>query len=258
MRIRNVFFSPTGGGKKIADSFCARLRKELGFEVVHTDITPVKARGQSFDGEGILVFSFPVYGGRVPVQISDFLNSLNGNHGFAVPVAVYGNRDYDDALLECADILRSRGYRLAGAGAFVAEHSYSAKVGGGRPDAEDFKKVEAFAHAVSENISRGKEMSECVKGHRPYKPLSEFMLAEKQPPMPDGACISCGACARVCPQEIISSEDSGKVGSGCIACDACVKICPVSARRITDARILAVRGKLESTCTARRDAEYFV
>lgn len=140
MRIRNVFFSPTGGSKKIADSFCARLRKELGFEVVHTDITPVKARGQSFDGEGILVFSFPVYGGRVPVQISDFLNSLNGNHGFAVPVAVYGNRDYDDALLECADILRSRGYRLAGAGAFVAEHSYSAKVGGGRPDAEDLKK----------------------------------------------------------------------------------------------------------------------
>lgn len=125
MRIRNVFFSPTGGSKKIADSFCARLRKELGFEVVHTDITPVKARGQSFDGEGILVFSFPVYGGRVPVQISDFLNSLNGNHGFAVPVAVYGNRDYDDALLECADILCSRGYRLAGAGAFVAEHSYA-------------------------------------------------------------------------------------------------------------------------------------
>lgn len=105
MRIRNVFFSPTGGSKKIADSFCARLRKELGFEVVHTDITPVKACGQSFDGEGILVFSFPVYGGRVPVQISD--------------------RDYDDALLECADILRSRGYRLAGSGAFVAEHSYA-------------------------------------------------------------------------------------------------------------------------------------
>ena len=45
------------------------------------------------------------------------------------------------------------------------------------------------------------------------------------------ACISCGACADVCPVSAISEGDAAYVidDSACIVCGACADTCPVAA-----------------------------
>ena len=52
-------------------------------------------------------------------------------------VAVFGNRAYDDALLEMQDVASEIGFRVIAAVAAVAEHSIIRKYGKGRPDADD-------------------------------------------------------------------------------------------------------------------------
>ena len=46
------------------------------------------------------IIGVPVYGGRVPVEAISRLQRLKANNTPAVIVVVYGNRDYNDAILE--------------------------------------------------------------------------------------------------------------------------------------------------------------
>lgn len=60
---------------------------------------------------------------------------------------VYGNRDYEDALLELRDTVASLGFTPLSAGAFIGEHSYSTAempVAAGRPDATDLQTARTF------------------------------------------------------------------------------------------------------------------
>lgn len=46
----------------------------------------------------------------------------------------------------------------------------------------------------------------------------------------DSSCISCGACASVCPVEAISEGDTQYViDEKCIDCGSCAATCPVGA-----------------------------
>ena len=61
----------------------------------------------------------------------------------AVAVVVYGNRDYDDALLELRDWCVAHGFVPVAGAAFIGEHSYSRPdrpIAGGRPDNPDLHK----------------------------------------------------------------------------------------------------------------------
>lgn len=54
-----------------------------------------------------MIAAVPVYAGRVPNVLLKYLNSMQGYGAKAVPLVLYGNRDYDDALVELTDILRT-------------------------------------------------------------------------------------------------------------------------------------------------------
>ena len=71
----------------------------------------------SCGADDVLVFGFPVYAGRVPALLRDEFAHLIGQDTPAVIVGLYGNRDFDDALLEAADLLGERGFDVAAAGA---------------------------------------------------------------------------------------------------------------------------------------------
>ncbi len=58
----------------------------------------------------LLIVGMPVYAGRIPAIAIDALNKFKGNKTPAVIVCVYGNRDYDDALLELKDIVQNNGF----------------------------------------------------------------------------------------------------------------------------------------------------
>ena len=57
-----------------------------------------------FGPDDLVLFGVPVYGGRIPSPAVQTLRRMQGSRTPAVLVAAYGNREYDDALLELADI----------------------------------------------------------------------------------------------------------------------------------------------------------
>lgn len=58
----------------------------------------------------LCVIAVPVYGGRVAATALQRLQRLKGNGSPAILVVVYGNRDYEDALLELRDTAVQLGF----------------------------------------------------------------------------------------------------------------------------------------------------
>ena len=145
--VRVAYFSPTHTTKTVAEEVAGALAAPLGASVEIVDLTLPGHRPAdvSCGADDVLVFGFPVYAGRVPVLLRDEFAHLIGQDTPAVIVGLYGNRDFDDALLEAADLLGERGFDVVAAGAFIGEHSLTARVGSGRPDDADV--AESWASA---------------------------------------------------------------------------------------------------------------
>ena len=172
-------------------------------------------------------------------------------------IAVYGNRDYEDALIELRDTAVELGFTPLSAGAFIGEHSYSTTnmpIAAGRPDASDLqiafqfgqdslnKLIEKTAvtspelQAACKLKSLGGKLSILlssffIKGTSPYKIVQ---AGKPACPVCTEACFVCGECVEVCPTHAISiSKDGSKIETDvnrCIKCCACVKECPNEAR----------------------------
>ena len=105
--IYNVYFSPTKATQKIAYEVADAIAADRDLTSIAIYLTkpksrPVRAGGQEND---VFLFAFPVYSGRVPAVLMDCIDQFEGDGAKAVVVGVYGNRHYDDALLEAADLL---------------------------------------------------------------------------------------------------------------------------------------------------------
>lgn len=214
------YFSPTGGTKTVSDIFAAAVGKE----VVWHDLGDNQTLAKQPQGE-LIVVAAPVFAGRIPSVVSEKIKMLAGEGKKAVAIAVYGNRAYEDALLEMNDILIQGGFTVIAAAAFVAQHSIVPEVGAGRPDAEDIKEIRTFAEAVKNSASAENVQ---VPGNRPYKPEMKVAAA----PLSLPSCTACGACAKICPMDAIANEDGKMVtdAAKCILCMACIHACPKQAR----------------------------
>ena len=147
----------------------------------------------------ITLFGVPVYGGRVPAEATQRLKQIKGNQTPAVIVVVYGNRAYEDALLELRDIVTEQGFVPIAAGAFIGEHSYTTgdyPIAPGRPDTNDLQKAAAFGARINDLLKESEALSPiAVPGNFPYKPLGQkppiapITVAEK--------CDQCGICVSV-------------------------------------------------------------
>ena len=60
---------------------------------------------------------------EIPSVVREKIKTLAGEGKKAVTIAVYGNRAYEDALLEMNDILIQGGFTVIASAAFVAQHS---------------------------------------------------------------------------------------------------------------------------------------
>lgn len=124
-RTTALYFSPTGGTRTYVRAVAAAM-PHMGGEV---DLTRPEERRKvhMFGADDVVVLGVPVYYGRVP-EVPGLLDGLQGEETPAVLLAVYGNRLIDDALAELSDLCAARGFRPLAAGAFVAPHTFSAKV----------------------------------------------------------------------------------------------------------------------------------
>ena len=106
--------------------------------------------------EELVLFGAPVYGGRIPPLAAKRLSRLKGNQTPAVVIVVYGNRAFEDALLELSDLVRARGFIPIAGAAFIGEHSFSTHdnpIAKARPDQADLKNAEIFGEKIKEKIS---------------------------------------------------------------------------------------------------------
>ena len=208
--IKSVYFSPTGTTRKIVTGIVDKLAQSMRSKSVkNIDFTLPHARKEplSFTGQDLVVFGVPVYAGRVPNVLLKYLNGMMGNGASAIAVVVYGNRHYNDALIELKDILESKGMKVVAGGAFIGEHSFSKTLGMDRPDEQDMSVVTEFARQIYQKMtSQNVYESLSVPGDRPYRAYSKPkdkdnkpMVLHKITPKTNSDCISCKLCANFCP-----------------------------------------------------------
>ena len=260
MEIRNVhvaFFSATYTTRAIARQVSARL----GGSVVEHDITNGSAGcgPLTVGGGDVLVAAVPVYAGRVPALARERFSVVRGDGVPAVAVCVYGNRDYDDALLELCDILGDGGFSVVAAGVFIGRHSIFPDMGAGRPDGDDMNRAVAFGDGCARLIASargfGGVLPPAVKGHRPYKEPGGLPL---HPAASVDECSRCGVCAGQCPAGAIPADRPYLTdGAACISCGRCIVACPSHARRYSGALYDEVKAKFTAMFSARREPETF-
>ena len=215
-------FSPTGGTKKVADAIAAGFHTP----VVEMDLTQPDATAALGENDALLAV-LPVYAGRVPQISLERLAALKGNGQKAVAVVVYGNREYDDALLETRNTLEANGFQVIAAAAFIAEHSIVRSIAAGRPDAEDEKIARQFAADVMAKADDAAPVQ--VPGNVPYKEIKPSTFH----PAADEACVKCGVCSAQCPVGAIPMENPNEtLNDICINCMRCVQVCPVRSRAL--------------------------
>ena len=98
-KIDVVHFSPAGNTRKAA----LLLAQAMAGRTEEYDLTRPHNTGRSFGPGDVVIVAGPVYGGRLPAVMLERLAEIHGNGAFAVTLAVYGNRAYEDALIELDD-----------------------------------------------------------------------------------------------------------------------------------------------------------
>lgn len=255
--VRQVYFSATGTTKKIVESIGARLPgSKTTLDLLRSPLPGPKRVGRGT----LIVVGVPVFSGRVPPYALQSIANLRGDGGPAIAVAVYGNREYEDALLELTQTLRANSFAVIGAGAFIARHSIFPQIATGRPDAEDMEKIAGFADACAQKLARLTSYADLppldVKGNSPYREVSPGALI----PSVDEACTLCGACVDICPVNALRMDDGAlsRDTGRCFACAACIAACPEHAQAFRGPEYEAFGAKLAAVCAARKEPEIFI
>lgn len=271
MMLHTLYFSATDTTKKVVNGIANKIAENIGTEptINKIDFTLPAARKKavSFAQEDLVLVGVPVYAGRVPNVLLKYLNSISGNGALAIAVVVYGNRDYDDALIELKDILAAHDFTVIAGAAFIGEHSFSKTLAASRPDEKDLMTAYEFANQIVAKINRSAAFQTIdVKGNNPYReyyvpknrndePVNDFRMIH---PQTNDDCIDCRICAEICPMGSIDFEDVSQMNGICIKCCACIKKCPVQAKYINDENYLKHKHELEAAFTDRREPELFI
>ncbi|MGQ1948167.1 4Fe-4S binding protein [Geofilum sp. OHC36d9] len=257
-KINLVYFSPTGGTRKIVET----IAKGLAITPINLiDLTKNEAPKTVIDNDSVTIIGMPVYAGRLPEVAVERLHQLSSKGGFIVPVVSYGNRAYEDALLELHDLTTAAGFKTLAAGAFVAEHSFSTKsypIATGRPNQADKEAAFKFGQSVAGLLKSPESHTvPAIPGHRPYKPRKD---SAPQSPATDAAiCTLCRRCEEVCPTNAITINSTVETNKDlCIWCCACIKSCPEDARTFNTPTIQEVTNRLFTNCQTPLKPEVFL
>ena len=223
--MKKIYFSAAGTTRRLVE-FLAEQTGETG----DTIDLGTEAYGELLPGELCLI-GVPSFGGRVPSIAAERLGRLKGNGGRAVLAVTYGNRAYEDTLLELKDICEDIGLTVIGAMCVVCEHSILHVFGQGRPDETERRQIAAFMEEVKDKRTA---MQAGVPGSRPYKPYGVIPMKIQT----KETCTGCGLCVQTCPVHAIDSERPSVIDADrCLSCMHCVSVCPVRAKKTDEEQI---------------------
>lgn len=190
------------------------------------------------EADGTIILGAPVYAGRLAPEAVRRLRRIQVPRGIIIPTVLtvtYGNRDYEDALVEIYDLAVELGLSPVAAGAFIGEHSYSTPalpIAEGRPDSLDLADARIFGGQCRRKLETSGAFAPFhIKGNRPYKepsrPASDTSRKEPGPstgnghakpapavpsvPVTADGCPLCGECAHAMPHR---SHHIGHPGPG--------------------------------------------
>lgn len=179
-RVVALHFSPLGGTAKITDriarGIAADLNRAFACDVAMEsyDVLDFIDDIPEFDEETIAIIGMPVYVGKIPLPAIKLLRQLEGNGAMTITLVSYGTPTYGNALYELFNYSEELGFKVVGAGAFIARHGLNNL---SRPDLRDIEAMEEFCIATAGKLKR---LSGCeVEGLR-IKP-APLMLAGKMP-----------------------------------------------------------------------------
>ena len=221
LSVHTLFFSPTGGTRKAASLFAHSFSSHVEEHSLEQPVT-------GFSSDDFVVVALPVFTGRLPAYAREKLKAINGGGAKTVAMTVYGNRDFEDALLELQDLLIEQNFRPVAAIAAVAQHSMMSSLAAHRPDEQDGAQLAEFAQKVAEKlVSCDCCNSPCVPGNRPYREPDPTPVI----PATNENCVQCGLCAARCPVGAIDPADPSHINPTlCILCMRCAGICPTKAK----------------------------
>ena len=153
--VQSIYFSPTRTTARIVAAI-ARGTQLPAAEPL--DLTPPEARTWRIEAaqDALAIIGAPVYGGRIPPEAVVRLRRLRAHETPAGIVVVYGNRAYEDVLLELRDLVIEQGFIPIAAAAFIGEHSYSTEVtpiAHGRPDVLDLAQAQEFGALIRDRLA---------------------------------------------------------------------------------------------------------
>ena len=280
-RVLAVFFSPAGSTKTVSERIASHMADFLCVPCESIDFTLPSGRKEhsryDFSPEDLVVLGVPTYAGRIPNKILPFVQEMfRGNNTPAVSVVTYGNRNFDSSLTELVQEMGNNGFNVFAAGAWVCRHVFSRTIAAGRPDENDFRKMDAFAKESARRLTDAYEglpegappmlRTPAIRGGEPVAPYyipkgedgqpAKFLKAK--PKTDPDKCSRCGICAKVCPMGSVSAVDFTEVQGICIKCQACILQCPEGAKYFDDAAFLSHVRMLEKNFTNPREPEWYL
>lgn len=255
-KLNCIYYSPTGNARKVLSELASVFDNEAAyFDLMKGAVS----EPTEFSSDELIIIAIPVHEGRVPTHCLDSLCNLYGNGTPAIAVCVYGNRAYDDALIELCDILGDNGICVIGAAAFATEHNILHRLGHKRPDEEDIAEIHSFAVKCRDKLSDGEsyEFSPVhVRGERPYRLIQgNYSLV----PTGDEHCLHCEICYNICPVGAIDIAHPERTDpEKCVTCMACTAVCPIRCRMPRDPALPDVLGFLIDLVDTRAPNETFL
>jgi ferredoxin len=260
---RLIYFSPTHTTRIIVEAIAQGFQSE---HIIPYDLTLPQSKTRMFDklGSELAIIGVPVYSGRVPEDAIDRLRRIRANDTPAVIVVLYGNRDYNDALLELKDLSVETGFKPVAGGAFVGEHSWATEetpIAAGRPDTEDLQKAEAFGRLIRDKLIEFKTTDDILPLNVPgkYPHRKRMQPRNTSPVTSESLCTLCHTCEEVCPTAAIAVDDAVETDPGlCILCCACVKNCPTQARAMEEPRVKQIAKRVWESCSGRKEPVIYI
>lgn len=246
-----IYFSPTSTSKKSAVTIARGLEGELN----EIDLTlEENIKEMTFSRHDVVVFGFPVYAGRILPEALNRLKSFHGEHTSCVITVTYGNRHYDDALLELFNVVSAQGFIPIAGAALVGEHTYG-HIQVGRPDHDDLYRDELFGSLVRLKLKDDNFSYVSVPGKYPYK---DGTIKTKYHPDTNEKCNHCGLCVSQCPVNAIE-KDCKTINDNCIGCFRCLKNCPMHAKNMdNDEKYQEFAKAFSEKLSNPRENEYFI
>lgn len=253
LKLSYVYFSATSTTQRCVETVGEAMGISSAFVINIADNPDVEF--PVFGEDDVVIVGSPVYGGRIHELVGRSIARMSSHGAKAIAMVVYGNRDYDDALLELTDTLTSCGFNILGAGAFIGQHSIFPKVGSGRPDASDLNVLTDFGKQCRLRLEKAVTFGDItVKGNRPYKKSAGVPL---HPSCEKSKCSECGQCATLCPVAAIDRSapyltDNEK----CISCGRCIHVCTKKARRYAGLKYSLVGKIFVAGFSKRKEPEW--